>query len=119
MADVPPDLVMVATPYTSGPEAGSPGSRSPRDVCRAFASGRTTASTSNRKVAPPTSGHRHDFVDYFRAEIAVTLCDERTNIVPFDSAGVAISSSPIEFVARCVNVRPAAMTRISPSSFDR
>ena len=34
----------------------------------------------------------------------------RTNIVPFDSAGVAISSSPIELVATCANVGPAATT---------
>ncbi len=39
--------------------------------------------------------------------MAETLLDERTNIVPFDSAGVAIRSSPIELVARCLNVRPA------------
>ena len=37
--------------------------------------------------------------DYFFAPIAETLIDERTNMVPFDSAGVAISSSPIELVA--------------------
>ena len=53
------------------------------------------------------------------APIADTLVAERTNIVPFDSAGVAIRSSPIELVARSLNVRPAWTTSISPSSFDR
>jgi hypothetical protein len=43
----------------------------------------------------------------------------RTNITPFDSAGVAISRSPIELAASALNSRPAATTRMSPSSFDR
>ena len=51
--------------------------------------------------------------------IANRLPDERTNITPEDSAGVAISSSPIGFVAMCRNVGPAAMTSISPSSLER
>ena len=47
-----------------------------------------------------------------------TLAAERTYILPSDSAGVAISSSPMELVARCRNSRPAAITSISPSSLD-
>ena len=37
--------------------------------------------------------------------MAKSVFDERTYITPSDSAGVAISSSPIEFVATCLNVR--------------
>ena len=46
---------------------------------------------------PPKTSH-------YLPLIAETLVDERTNIAPSDSAGVAISSSPIELVARCLNV---------------
>ena len=51
--------------------------------------------------------------------IANRVCEPRTYITPCDSAGVAISDSPIEFVATWVNVSPASMTSISPSSFDK
>src|SRR5205814_9938451 len=56
---------------------------------------------------------------YRFAPIAVSVRSDRTYITPPDSAGVAISSSPIEFVAICLNSGPAAMTSISPSSFER
>jgi len=51
--------------------------------------------------------------------IANTLAAVRTYMTPPDKAGVAISSSPIELVATCANFCPAAMTSISPSSFER
>jgi hypothetical protein len=54
-----------------------------------------------------------------RLPIANRLLDDRTYMAPSDSAGVAIRSSPMAFVATCRNSRPAAITRISPSSFDR
>ena len=47
------------------------------------------------------------------------LCADRTYITPSDKAGVAINNSPIELVAMCAYFRPAVMTRISPSSFER
>ena len=56
---------------------------------------------------------------YRRFPIANSVRDERIYIAPSDSAGVAMSGSPIEFVAMCVNVGPAATTSISPSSLDK
>lgn len=58
-------------------------------------------------------------VDAYLRPIATRLDTDRTYITPSDSAGVAISSSPIELVAMCENVSPAPITSISPSSFDR
>ena len=43
----------------------------------------------------------------------------RTYITPPDSAGVAISRSPIGLMATSLKSRPAATTTMSPSSFDR
>ena len=40
-------------------------------------------------------------------------------MTPSDSAGVAITSSPIEFEPSFLNSRPAATTMMSPSSLDR
>jgi hypothetical protein len=51
--------------------------------------------------------------------IAKRLRAVRTYITPSDSAGVAISSSPIAFVAISLNPGPAVTTRMSPSSFER
>jgi hypothetical protein len=51
--------------------------------------------------------------------MADRLAAVRTYITPSESAGVAISSSPIEFVAICLNGDPAATTNISPSSLER
>jgi hypothetical protein len=56
---------------------------------------------------------------YFFRPTANTLCAERTYITPSESAGVAINNSPIEFVPRNSNLRPAAITSMSPSSFDK
>ena len=38
---------------------------------------------------------------YYLRRIANKLADERTYMTPSDNAGVAISNSPMEFVARC------------------
>ena len=51
--------------------------------------------------------------------IAKSVETPRTYMTPSESAGVAISISPIEFVAMCLNEAPASTTSISPSSFDR
>jgi hypothetical protein len=51
-----------------------------------------------RRVSHPLSSLVFGSAHYFRP-IANRLADERTYITPSDKAGVAISSSPIEFVA--------------------
>src|SRR5262245_29730838 len=56
---------------------------------------------------------------YFFGPTANRFCADRTYITPSDKAGVAINNSPIELVAMCAYFRPALMTRISPSSFER
>ena len=56
---------------------------------------------------------------YFFGPTANRLCADRTYIAPSDKAGVAINNSPIELVAMCAYFRPAVMTSISPSSFER
>ena len=56
---------------------------------------------------------------YGRPPTANRPPEDRTYITPSDSAGVAISSSPIEFVAMWRNSGPAATTMISPSSPER
>ena len=56
---------------------------------------------------------------YFFGPTANRLCADRTYITPSDKAGVAINNSPIELVAMCAYFRPAVMTSISPSSFER
>lgn len=89
---------------------------------RAYGSGSPMANDSSRMAARQTGAClRRGGADYFAgaALTANRLVADRTNITPFDSAGVAISGSPIELVATCLNVRPASMTSISPSSFDR
>ncbi len=86
--------------------------------------------TRNRTVDPTllTDGtalrltarrHARRCPDVYLRPIANKLVDERTYITPSDNACVAISSSPIEFVPKCVNLSPAAITYISPSSFER
>jgi hypothetical protein len=120
IADVDANLLLVETPFISG--AGNwiawldfTKGRLSSIRIRIADSVRIEPARSPRTSAP----NRGLRADYFFALIAETLVDERTNIVPFDRAGVAISSSPIELVARCLKVRPAWITRISPSSFDR
>src|SRR5688572_21452077 len=56
---------------------------------------------------------------YFFGPTANRLCADRTYITPSDKAGVAINNSPIELVAMWAYFRPAVMTSISPSSFER
>jgi hypothetical protein len=56
---------------------------------------------------------------YLFRPTANTLCADRTYITLSESAGVAINNSPIEFVPRFSNFRPAAITSMSPSSFDK
>ncbi len=48
--------------------------------------------------------------------IANSVRAPRTYMTPFESAGVAISASPMGFVAMCRNSGPAATTMTSPSS---
>lgn len=50
--------------------------------------------------------------------IANKCCAPRTYMTPSESAGVAISDSPIAFVASALNSGPAARTMMSPSSPD-
>src|SRR5678815_6184212 len=63
------------------------------------------------------SASAHESCVYFLRPMANRLWDERTYITPSDSAGVAISNSPIEFVAMWLNFSPAEMTSISPVSY--
>src|SRR3569832_2069349 len=56
---------------------------------------------------------------YLLRPMAKRLWEERTYITPSERAGVAMSNSPIEFVAMWLNFSPADTTRISPSSIDR
>src|SRR5262249_62177808 len=43
----------------------------------------------------------------------------RTYMTPFETAGVAITSSPIWFSPIFLNVFPASTTKMSPSSWER
>ena len=84
--------------------------------------GSEASGTAVPLVAPLRSYTQWEYFfcsSYGLRAIANTLADDRTYITPSDSAGVAINSSPIEFVAMCANLGPAAMTSISPSSFER
>src|SRR5262249_33772408 len=54
-----------------------------------------------------------------RRPIATRDFAVRTYMTPFESAGVAITSSPISFTATCRNARPASTTSMLPSSLDR
>ena len=66
---------------------------------------------------PQGDARRH----YFPAgrPIAKRLRAVRTYMTPPESAGVAISSSPIGLIAISLNSSPAETTTMSPSSFDR
>ena len=55
---------------------------------------------------------------HFFRPIAKTFFAVRAYRTPSESAGVAISVSPMSFAEICVNFVPAAMTLISPSSLE-
>ncbi len=46
-------------------------------------------------------------------------CSVRIKILPSDMAGVAMMTSPIEFVASSSNSGPALTTNTSPSSLEK
>src|SRR5262245_3909238 len=82
---------------------------------------RRLAKSRRREMAPRImsgTGGKDHLTSCLRPT-ANRLCEERTYITPSDKAGVAISNSPIELAPRYSNFRPAAMTSISPSSFER
>ena len=69
--------------------------------------GMVAARPARRKVRRPIPTAREvDHGRYGLRPIANRLSDERTYITPSDNAGVAISISPIEFVADGVNFPP-------------
>src|SRR5262245_9218419 len=80
------------------------------------------AAISNGPLQNRTRATRYRIVVLTRSHFRPTankLDAERTYITPSDSAGVAISNSPIELVAMWLNFSPAEITSISPSSFER
>jgi hypothetical protein len=76
-----------------------------------------SAYSANSVVITPPSLRPLGFSQ--RVPMANTADADRTYMTPSESAGVAMRSSPIRFVAISRNSRPAATTSISPSSFER